>query len=243
MKFFQGIALIIIGIFGFNQCTKDQNSKPLNNEDSGESLFRFGQLGPNIIISDSSDNNYLWQARNYIDSVRIDVDKDKTPDFLLISDYYYSNGGNSRLMVQLVPLSSYFEIAVSSQADTIKRGIKQVKDTSYTAIFNTFSDFSSSKPVESLYPSPFTSSPRFEMNASPGIQQWSNDSVMLLQRNDSMDHFDESFKHIHQGFWVSEEKSYLLFRKINGNDSKLGWLKLSSLNKLKITYWESAIQN
>jgi|GEM_PF-4230191 len=226
----------------FSQCEKDGDASIQTNDQPSEAVFTFGQVTPNLIVRNDSNGNYLWQPVKYLDSILIDIDSDGSFDFNLKNDYYYSNGYGTSLIVELIPLNPNFEIATENQPDTLKETTRSWGNDIYTVTFNSYSNYSVSNPVKTLNPSPFTSAISFKVNILAAAQTWSQNSVMLCQKNNHFSYSALTLNEIDRGFWQSEEKKYLLFKKTVGNDTKLGWLKLSRVNDLKVTLWEYAIE-
>lgn len=123
----------------FTHCTKEEAVQTVP-DTTEEVTFAFGQPSTTLNIVNDSSGKYLWQAVDYQDSISLDVDADGVNDFNLRSDYYFSNGGISRLRVELIPLQTSFEIAISYQPDTILR-TKNLSSNSYTTTFNSFSNY------------------------------------------------------------------------------------------------------
>ncbi len=244
MKTFPRLLAISVFLIGFTHCTKEERAQAAT-DTIEEVTFAFGQPRTNLKIINDSSGNHLWQAVDYQDSILLDVDADGVDDLNLKSDYYYSNGGMSRLIVELIPLQTNFEIAISNQADTILR-TKNLSSNSYTTTFNSFSNYNTNQAVDTLQASPFISSPTFEKNIIPGVQQWSKNKVLLHFYDRSIDVINGNKVNensIEQGYWHHETEKYLYFRKNFNGTIRSGWLKLSTIDyNLKVTLWEYALE-
>ena len=243
MKTFPRFFALSAFLIGFTHCTKEE-AVQIVPDPAEETTFAFGQLSTNLNIVSDSNGNYLWQAIDYQDSILLDVDADGINDLNLKSDYYYSNGGVSRLSVELIPLQSSCEIAISNQPDTILR--TKNLNNSYTTTFNSFSNYSPNQAVDTLQASPFISSPTFEKNNIPGLQQWSQNKVLLHFYDRSIDVIQGNKVNensIEQGYWHHETEKYLYIRKNINGTIRSGWLKLSTIDyNLKVTLWEYALE-
>jgi len=243
MKPIKPLLILVFAVLVFSQCNKEEDAFSQTINEQGERALTFGEISTNLIVNNNSDGNYLWQSVNYLDSILIDIDSDGSFDFNLKNDYYYSNGYGTSLIVELIPLNPNFEIATENQPDTLKVTTRSWGNDIYTVTFNSYSNYSVSNPVNTLNPSPFTSAISFKVNTLATAQTWSQNSVMLCQKNNHFSYSALTLNEIDRGFWQSEEKKYLLFKKTVGNDTKLGWIKLSRVNDLKVTLWEYAIEN
>lgn len=212
-------------------CKKD-------NEDLPEVDFVVGETSSRMIIHTYDSTIYI---RNWDDNFSFDIDQDGINDFRIISVHVTSPGGINDQEASVEILNKSIEISSGYDIDSIFNCSFYHNDTLYsTSYFNRRSGYECYGNETFL---------RIDTTIHPLVYSkgstvrdliWKKGNIVLSHYvNDAFWLPPPHHNYILYGNWNNANMKYVVFR-INGSETRYGWLKLSILDYHEILFYEYA---
>jgi len=243
------LILFMTALIFASGCEKDNNSQIQSDK------IQLGSIADLLI---NAYDTVLISDYNDFKSIELDIDRDNSADYAIISEYWGSPLLGQRQQSRFLSINSNNQIAGYINVDTIYISLKA--DTligeGSVYIYNTTtyscSRMDENDSIQEVVPNQFKILPKWEKEYLSKTDLFSSDTLILCEEaytvhNSSVYQNDTSYSYLtrYNNYCGNFQPDVIQFIgiKIGGLKSeKLGWIKLSIRENYKITILESAIQ-